>query len=299
MVKMFAGSAVRGAMVATGLFLFGSIVAVAQDSDHDWQKTYTLSGKAALTIQTSDSGLEIHSCGECKEIRIKVHSGRKLSDYVLEEHQEADHVSFMLKEKPNYGIHVRWKSTTNEHTQVSVETPANLDLEAKTSDGGVAVRSLTGNLQIRSSDGGITLEDLHGSVRLTSSDGDVSIHNATGTLEARTSDGPMKIEGQFTAVQLHTSDGSLDFALAPGSQLTSASQIESSDGRVTIRVPHNLAADLDVSSGDGHIDCALPLTMDHYSNSDSGGHHLHGHLNAGGVPLSIHTSDGNVSIGVL
>jgi hypothetical protein len=267
--------------------------ALAQNSESDWQKEYPLSGSAALTIETSDSSLNVQSCGDCKTIQIKVHSGRKLSDFRLEEHQDNNHVYFTLKEKPHKGLEVHWKA--NEGTKVSVETPSSLELDARTADGNLSVRNLTGNTQVHTADGALTLEDLHGDVRLTASDGNINVHNVTGTLDARGSDGSMKIDGQFSAVQLYTSDGTLDFSLAPGSQLTSASRIESSDGHVSIRVPQSFAADLDVSTSDGHIDCTLPLTMDHYS----GGHHLHGRLNSGGTPLSIRTSDGNVSITAL
>jgi hypothetical protein len=273
--------------------------ALAQNTEHDWQKEYSVRGSPSLTIETADSNLDIHSCGDCKAIRIHVHSGEKLSRFRLEERQEQDHVYFTLKEKlrVGIGIHTNWEGS--EATQVSVETPATLDLEAKTADGNLSAHDLAGNLQVHSGDGNVTLEGVRGNLHLTSSDGNISIHNANGTLEARASDGHMKIDGQFTAVQLHTSDGNLDFALAQGSQLTSASRVESSDGRVSIRVPQNLASDLDVSTSDGHVDCALPLTMDHYSSDASSKRHLRGRLNAGGVPLSIHTSDGNVSIATL
>jgi hypothetical protein len=145
----------------------------------------------------------------------------------------------------------------------------------------------------------VALDDVHGALRLTSSDGNVVIRGATGTLEARGSDGHMQIDGQFTAVQLHTSDGNLDLTLAPGSQLNAASRIESSDGHVIVHVPSTLAADLDVTTSDGRLDCSLPLTMDHYDSNESSGHSVHGRLNGGGTPLTIHTSDGNVRIAAL
>jgi DUF4097 and DUF4098 domain-containing protein YvlB len=279
----------------TVAFLSSATCVLAQNTESDWQKNYSVSGSAALTIETSDSSVDVHSCGECKSIQIKVHTNRKLSEYQLEEHQDQDRVSFSLKEKPHirFGLDVHWKTTT----QVVVETPANLELDARTSDGNLSVRNVTGNVRVHTSDGALTLEDLHGDIRLTASDGSINIHNVTGTLDARGADGHMKIDGQFTAVQLHTSDGNLDFSLAPGSQLTSPSRIESSDGHVTIRLPQNLAAELDVSSSDGHIDCTLPLTVDHYTNDS--GHHLHGHMNSGGTQLSIRTSDGSVSIATL
>jgi Putative adhesin len=279
-------------IVAALITLAGS-PALAQDSEHDWQKDYPVSGPAALTIETSDGNLDIHSCGDCKQIRVRVTSGKKLSEFRLEEHQDRDHVYFLLREKTHIGLRIQWKSPA---TTVDVETPASLELDAHTSDGNLTARKLKGNLQFHSGDGNITLEDVHGGIHLTSSDGNINIHGATGTIEARASDGHMEIDGQFSGVQLHTSDGNLDFALADGSQLTAPSRIESSDGRVSIRVPQNLAADLDISSSDGGIDCALPLTMDHYDSHESSNHHIHGKLNSGGVALSVHTSDGSVKI---
>lgn len=268
---------------------FAAIPAFAQLSGHDWQKSYPVSGSPSLTIETGDTGLAIQPCGECKEIRIQVHATRDLKEYRLEERQDGDHVFFSFKEKPRVGI-FNWNTTGG--TKVTVETPAKLDLDAKTADGNLDARGLTGSLQVHSGDGSVTLEDVHGQLRLGSSDGNVTIRRATGTLEARNSDGHMTVDGEFTAVQMHTSDGNLDLTLAPGTKLDAASSIESSDGHVNINMPSTLAADVDISTSDGKIDCNLPLTMDHYDSS----HSIHGRMNGGGVPLSIHTSDGNVRI---
>jgi DUF4097 and DUF4098 domain-containing protein YvlB len=287
--RSYAGLALAVAATLT----FASLPASAQLTGHDWQKTYPLRGTPTLTVETGDSGLDIHSCGECKEIRVQVHATRDLSEYRLQEHQDGDRVFFSLKEKPHIA-HFNWRNEAG--TKVTVEAPTHLDLEVKASDGNFTARELTGKLQVHAGDGSVTLEDVHGDLHLGTSDGNVVVRRATGTLEARGSDGHMQIDGQFSAVQLHTSDGDLEFTLAPGSQLSAASRIESSDGQVVLHVPSTLAADLDISTSDGHLDCALPLTMDHY---DSSGNHLRGHLNGGGTALSVHTSDGNVKIAAL
>ncbi len=281
----------RPVLFATALSL-AAIPALAQTSGHDWQKTYSVSGSPSLTIETADSGLEIGSCGDCKEIRVAVHSTRDLNEYRLEEHQEGDHVFFSFKEKPHIGM-FNWRNENG--TKVTVETPAHLDLDAGTADGNLVARGLNGNLKVHAGDGSVMIEDVSGALRLKTSDGNVTIRRAKGTLEARGSDGHMSVDGDFSAVQMHTSDGNLDLTLAPGSKLNAASRIESSDGHVNISVPSTLAADVDVSTSDGHVDCRLPLTMDHYDS----GHSLHGRLNGGGTPLSIHTSDGNVRITAL
>ena len=73
------------------------IASVAQDAEHDWSKLYQVSDKPALTVETGDAGLEIHSCGGCRSIHVTVHTDQKLSDYTLEEHQDGNRVTFRLK----------------------------------------------------------------------------------------------------------------------------------------------------------------------------------------------------------
>ncbi len=131
---------------------------------------------------------------------------------------------------------------------------------------------------------------------MKSSDGHVNITNSTGAIEARTSDGSLTVDGTFNALMLHTSDGHLEVSLREGTKLSEASSIQASDGPVTVRVPQGFAADLDVHTSDGHVDCTLPITMDHYESKGGDGHQLHGKLNGGGTPLTIHTSDGSVKI---
>jgi DUF4097 and DUF4098 domain-containing protein YvlB len=238
--------------------------------------------------------VEFRSCGDCHEIRIHIELvGRKLSDYRLEEGQSGDEVHFVLKELPHLGAHFVWHK---EETRVTVESPAQLTLEARTSDGNVTLAGLQGNLGLTTGDGNVTLDHVSGSLRIESGDGQVKITNADGAIDARTSDGNVSVDGLFHALALHISDGTLDVSLREGTKLAGASTIQSSDGSVTIRVPQNFTADLDVHTSDGHVDCSLPLTMDHYQSGGEQSHQLRGKLNGGGTPLTIHTSNGNVRI---
>jgi hypothetical protein len=271
-----------------------SLTGLAQDSDHSWSRTYPVEGKPSLTLETSDTGVEFHSCGDCREVRIHVELvGRKMSDYRLEEGQSGDQVHFLFKELPHVRAHMNWH---NVHTRITVESPAQVTLEARTSDGGVTLSGLHGDLSLSTSDGGVTLDHVSGNLRIKSSDGHVKVTDAEGAIDAHTSDGNLTVDGIFHALALHTGDGTLDVNLREGTQLAGASTIQSSDGSVTVRVPQNFAADLNVHTSDGHVDCSLPLTMDHFQSGEEHGRELRGKLNGGGTPLSIHTSDGNVKI---
>src|ERR1700733_2541577 len=267
-----------------GLAILSSLTAVAQDPDHSWSKTYPVTGKPTLALETADAGVEFRPCGDCHEIRIHVEvEGRKMSDYRLEEGQSGDQVHFLFKELPHIGGHIAWH---REQTRVTVESPAQLTLEAKTSDGNVTLSGLQGDLGLTTVDGNVTLDHVSGNLRIKSGDGQVKVTNAEGAIDAHTSDGNLSVDGLFHALALHTSDGSLDLSLREGTQLTGATTIQSSDGSVTVRVPQSFAADLNVHTSDGHVDCALPLVMNHYQSGESG-HELHGKLNGGGTPLTI------------
>jgi len=269
-------------------------IPIAAHAEADWQKSYPVSQKPSLTFSTGDSSAEVRSCGDCREIRIRVEwNDRRASDYNLSEFQSGNTVNFQLHEKPGFGFHIEFGN--HRGPRVTFETPASLDLEARTADGALTVSSVQGDLELHTSDGAMNVSDAGGALRITASDGSIRVHNASGSLESHSSDGSVHIDGRFSGVQVRTSDGSLELELNEGSQLTVASSVEASDGRVVVRVPKNLAADLDIHTGDGHIDCDLPLVMNGY-NSRGSGHEIRGRLNAGGPTFTIHTHDGNVSI---
>lgn len=277
-------------MFALSVFAF----APALIAQADWQKTYPVSGKPSLTLTTGDVSTEVRSCGTCREVRIRVQwNDRHPDDYTITEFQSADHVNFEIKEKQHFGIHIGM----HRGPQVVAETPSQLDLEARTGDGSLKVYGVQGNISLHTGDGAVDVSDVSGAVRLVASDGAIRIHNLNGTLESKSSDGSVTIDGRLSGLQVHTSDGSLDVTLADGSSLATASRIEASDGQVRIRLPRTLAADLEIHTSDGKIDCQLPLTMNGYNSG--GGHSIRGRLNAGGTPLTIHTSDGNVTIAAL
>jgi len=285
--------------VLIGASAFVTASAVAQDSEHDWQKIYQVSAHPSLALETGDLAVEVLPCGNCTTVHVSVHTERKLSEFEIDEHQEGNRVTFRIKERPSIGFHVNWHGSGRNFSRVTVETPANLSLEARVADGSITAHGLTGEFQLHSSDGSVTLDDVHGTINARTADGSVHVHHSSGELEARSSDGSVDAEGKFSKVALHTSDGSVRFSLAEGSQLTSASTIESSDGGVSIRLPQTLAADLDVQARDGSIKCSLPLKMDGYNSKGSSDHHIAGHLNAGGTPLAVRTSDGSVTIAAL
>ncbi|HEY9127874.1 MAG TPA: DUF4097 family beta strand repeat-containing protein [Acidobacteriaceae bacterium] len=285
----------RRFLIASVVLAGAATVALGQQADeHSWRKSYHVAGKPTLVFMTGDATVSIRSCGDCHEISIHAEvEGKKMSDYHLEEGQAGDQVRFRMWPREHVGFYIAPRHT---RMQVTVETPAQVTLDAKTADGDVTVSGLTGDLAIASGDGSLTLDHLSGDLHLKAGDGRVSLTEASGTLEAHTSDASLSVDGVFHTLSVRTSDGALDVHLRPGSRLTEAAKIQSSDGPVRVHLPKDLAANLEIHTSDGHIDCALPLTMDAYHSRGGDVHEVHGRLNGGGTPLSIHTSDGSVTI---
>lgn len=255
----------------------------------DWSKVYPAPARPSVALEISDGDLQVRSCGECREIRIRVEwNGQKPNNYRMEESQAGDKVHFLLKERP--GIHMGFHQ---RNLVVTVDVPAELSLDAHTSDGRVTLADLRGDLSLQSGDGAVDVNHVEGNLRLRSNDGNVKVANSRGALDAHMSDGAFAADGVFHLLAVQINDGSLDLTLREGSKLTDPSTIKSSDGRVRLRVPRDLAADLDVHSTDGHVNFSLPIALDHYDSEKDG---LRGKLNGGNVPLTIRSADGNISI---
>ncbi|MEO6806196.1 MAG: DUF4097 family beta strand repeat-containing protein [Edaphobacter sp.] len=282
--------------LALSTLLLSGAAATAQ-SDTTWEKSYTVSGQPTLLLSTGDSQLNIHSCGSCQTVHIHVTAqNTDLSRYILEESQSGNTVNFSLKEKSHIGLYINRRDAS---VHVDVETPANLTLDARSTDGNLTAADLHGNLTIRTSDGGQELTGVSGTLNLRSSDGHLRVRDASGTIETRGSDGNQNIAGSFTSLHLHSSDGSIHVELADGSHLSADSSIESDNGSVTLRLPKNFPAELSVSTSDGSIQSTLPLVVDGYNSKGSSGHSIRGKFNGGGSLLTIHTSDGSVHLDTL
>ena len=260
-----------------------------------WEKSYTVSGKPVLALEVSDSGMTVRSCGDCRAVHVRVEmTGAKLSDYVLEESQSGNTIHFSLKERTHVGFHIEMRS---QSVKVLVETPANVTLEGRSSDGSMSVRGLQGEITLASSDGSLDVEDVSGNLKLRTSDGSLRVRGGGGRLEARSSDGSQDIAGSFESWQVASSDGSLKVELLPGTKLREPSTVESKDGSLTMQVPRELAAEFDVQTRDGGLQSNLPLTTSGYDSRDEHGHAVHGKMNGGGPLMSVRSSDGSVRVG--
>jgi hypothetical protein len=249
-------------------------IAERQKDDY-WHKEYTVSGAPELRVTARDAHVTI-TAWEQKKIDVVVRTenwtigdsgGFRLHDYQNGNRVEIDAPSVASC----MGICINF----HRRAEIEIRVPRDGKFDIATRDGRIEARGLHGDISLRSGDGRLIARDLDGNLR------------------AGTGDGHIEIDGRFDDVTANTGDGGMDIEVKPGSAMKSSWSFRSGDGGIRLRLPRDLAANLDAYTGDGHIDVDIPITM---AAGRFRGNNMRGTINGGGPLLSVRTGDGSVRI---
>lgn len=149
-----------------------------------------------------------------------------------------------------------------------------------------------GRVNLRTGDGDIGIGGLKGEMDLHSDDGSETLDGVDGKLRASTGDGPIQAHGRFDEVDLKTGDGNVEVRAATGSSLPTGWRLDTGDGNVTLEIPRDTAADVDLHASDGQIDLDMPVTTEGKIRENE----VRGKLNGGGSLLTIRTGDGSIHL---
>jgi len=254
-------------------FIVLGLSVVLPASAEEWSKTYSVTGKPDLRIETSDANIRVTTWDQ-NSIEAKVVTTRyKIGEggIRVEEHQTGDTVQIEVR-YPHHNFNMEWGS---HRVDIIIQMPRE------------------GNVNLRTGDGKIEIARLKGEMDLHSGDGSVNLDGVDGSLRASTGDGHIRAGGRFDEVELKTGDGHVEVHAAQGSSLAKAWRLETGDGGVRLDVPGDLAADVDLHTSDGHIDLEMPVTTEGKIRENE----VRGKLNGGGSLLTIHTGDGSIHLG--
>jgi hypothetical protein len=261
----------------------------AMTSDH-WERTYPIAGRADLHVLTDDGNVRVQTWGR-RDAAIRITTtGWRIGErgVRIEQHQDGDRVQLDVRTprwEVDFGLVIR-------SLRIEVWVPEASDLTLETGDGDVTVPAVRGRLTVRTGDGAIRVDGARGDLHLRSGDGRIVGSGLDGALDAQTADGALRVAGRFERLTLGSGDGGIVAEAMPGSRLASGWSVTTGDGRVTLRVPADLRADIDAHTGDGAIDIDLPLTVSgSLSRRD-----VRGRLNGGGPPLRLRSGDGSIRI---
>jgi Putative adhesin len=301
------GRATRIGIVGCALFA-AAIVAAPRASAEEWTKTYSISGRAQVRVDTNDGAVRV-TTGDSKQVEFRVeYQGYELNKNLrVDSRQDGDSVQINARVTGHWGF--SWGGN-HRNLRIEVRMPKDADLQVDTGDGSVETQSVNGRLKIHTGDGSvkaqavngdvdidtgdgsITLEGAKGEIRLHTGDGHIDARNLDGRLDANSGDGHIKIDGRLDGLSVKTGDGSIDARIESGSKLSGGWNIRTGDGSVDVVLPSDLQANIDASTNDGRISLGIPLTVEGtFSNSQ-----IHGKMNGGGQSLTIHTGDGSIRL---
>jgi hypothetical protein len=293
-------------VIAVALVAIATLTATARAEE--WTKTYTVSGRAQVRVETNDGAVRI-ATGDGKQVEFRViYEGYELNKTIhIDSRQDGDNVRVNARVTGHWGFswgggrrgpRIEVRMPKNADLQIdtgdgSVETqPLSGHVKIHTGDGSVHVQAVDGSVDIDTGDGSITVEGAKGDIRLHTGDGRIEARNLDGSVDANSGDGHIKIDGRLDALNIKTGDGSIDARVEPGSKLTGGWSIRTGDGSVDVVLPADLRANIDASTNDGHISLSIPVTVEgSFSNSQ-----IHGKMNGGGQALTIHTGDGSIRL---
>lgn len=262
----------KSLVVRASLAILALTMAVVPTRADEWSKSYNISGRPDLRIATSDANIRVTTWDQ-NTIEAKVITNHyKIGEggIRVEEHQTGDSVEIDVH-YPHHDFVFGWRSS---RVDVIIQMPREGKVNLRTGDGKIEVAGFKGEMDLHTGDGSINLDGVDGKLRAT------------------TGDGHIQANGRFDELGLKTGDGHVDVRARNGSSLATGWRLETGDGSVSLEVPGDLAADIDLHTSDGHIDLDLPVTAEGRIRQNE----IHGKLNGGGSLLTIRTGDGSIHL---
>jgi DUF4097 and DUF4098 domain-containing protein YvlB len=260
----------RFILVALGVCLAAAPLARADE----WSKTYTITGKPDLRVETSDANIHVDTWDQ-NTIEARVTSEHyKIGEHGLriEEHQAGDSVDLQIHFP--HDVHIIMFNMHSNRVDVEIHMPRE------------------GRVNLHTGDGAIRLANFKGEMDLQTGDGHQDIDSVDGKLRARAGDGRITAAGRFDVLELTTGDGRIEARAQSGSAVTSSWTLHTGDGSVTLELPANFAADVDLHTSDGHITADIPVSVDGRLSEKN----IHGKINGGGNLITVHTGDGSIRL---
>ena len=130
----------------------------------------------------------------------------------------------------------------------------------------------TMNVDVRNVNGSIHLADVAGHLELDTTNGKIEVKRCAGSIEASTTNG-----GIYAELTRVTKGEPLRF--------------ETTNGRIELQVPRDLAANIEAGTTNGSISTDLPIETTHFKSNS-----LRGSINGGGTPISLRTTNGSIAV---
>jgi len=299
MRKLSPASAHAAFLVAAGLALAACDVTVGSgEYSVREEKRFAVTGPAQVTLITFDGSIEVHAWDR-SEVLVQVEKSgpdQSIVDRIELRATQAGNTITIEAVQPSAIATTGFRRSPGASLVVSV--PAQTSVSARSGDGRIAVRGITGTADLETGDGGVRVEELTGAITVRTADGSIHVRGIDGSARMNTGDGSIGIDGRISSLQLETNDGSVEVTARRGSRTDADWEVTTGDGDIRMEVPEGLGAEVEARTGDGRIR-ARNLGVD-IGEGERGEDHDRSsarfRIGAGGKSMRLKTSSGSITI---
>lgn len=256
------------------LLAFATLALAATAQADQWTKSFAVSGKPELRVNTRDGNIRIDPWDKLTvDVQITTENWKIGQDGLeIRDHQVGNSVSLDVPTSRNE-VHFGWGYHPQRRVDIVIHMPREARLDLNTRDGNILIHNMKGDFTTKSGDGHQELSQIDGS------------------LNAGSGDGSIELTGRFDRLHVRSGDGRVEARVLPGSKMAGDWSMRAGDGNIHVMLPPDFSADLEALTGDGHIDFELPVQM-----VGRMGRNVRGKINGGGAVLNLHTGDGSIRV---
>ena len=261
------------------------------------EKRFTVNGQAQLALSTFDGSIEVRGWDR-DEVVVeveKVGPDQATVDRIQVSATQDGGAITIDVQKPSPLERTGMGRTPSANLVVSV--PLKTAIVARSGDGSISIRRVTGKLDLDTEDGSIRVEEVAGTLSARTGDGDVIGRKMEGQADIQTGDGVVGLDGVLTALKVETRDGAVEVTARPGSRTDGEWELTTGDGDVRVELPEGFGAEVDARTGDGRVrvdtlTAGSESKKDEHEDRDS----VTGRLGSGGKALRLRTSSGSITV---
>jgi DUF4097 and DUF4098 domain-containing protein YvlB len=300
-------------LVAASLLLPGCLyIGDWEDSDshrEDFHSTHPLSAGGSVSVESFNGSIEL--AGWEKD-SVEVNGTKYASSK-----SALDLLKIDINSTPG-SVRIRAVRPTDLHrhmgVRLSIRLPHKVLLDlVSTSNGKIQLEDVEGHARLHTSNGGIRISRVRGEVEARTSNGTIEAQDVDGNVNLHTSNGGIRADASHGSFEATTSNGSINARLSD-SAASWPVRAESSNGHIELTLEGKQLPEVRASTSNSSILLRLPASSNarvrartsHASvtsefdqlESDGGRKHseMHGTLGAGGPLLDLTSSNGSIRI---
>lgn len=308
-VKMLKKSLLFFPFLAISLFSgacsshYGDFIAKDGPEKLLFEKSFQVSAGEKLAVEAVAADILVSTWAK-NEVAVKIYGDENALEKVdLSVDKNSSGVMIEIEKKSFL------KSLSNLGLRIEVMAPESFNTDLKTSGGDIKVKDMKGSFVMVTSGGNIGLENASGSINGKTSGGNVKLVKFNGSASLKTSGGNIVVKDVEGSVDVGTSGGDIEIDSQKGTinAKTSGGNIRlryngenqgiecsTSGGDIEAFVPETFKADVVLKTSAGEVECELPA-----SNVKTNHSSFTGTVNGGGMPLTLKTSGGSISLNKL